>query len=58
MINMSNWFNQTAKEVEENLKTNMQTGLQDEEIKTRQEKYGFNELKQQKKKSLFIKFLE
>ena len=55
---MSNWFNKTSEEVENELKTNIKTGLSDNEIKERQEKYGLNELEQGKKKSLFVKFLE
>ncbi|MCI9064093.1 MAG: HAD-IC family P-type ATPase, partial [Clostridia bacterium] len=57
-MGMNNWFNQTDKEVEENLNTNMNNGLSLEEVHKRQEKYGLNELKQGKKKSLFVKFLE
>ena len=52
------WFNKTANEVEEYLQTNMEKGLTAEEVKKRQEENGFNELKQAKKKSLFVKFLE
>ena len=52
-----NWFNQTISEAEQNLETNLKTGLTSEQVKERQEKYGLNELKEQKKKSLFQKFL-
>ena len=52
------WFNKTAQETEEYLQTNMEKGLSNAEVKKRQEENGFNELKQQKKKSLFVKFLE
>ena len=52
------WFKKTAKETEEYLQTNMEQGLTSEEVRKRQEENGFNELKQEKKKSLFIKFLE
>lgn len=52
------WFNKTASEVEEYLQTNMEKGLSTAEVKKRQEENGYNELKQAKKKSLFIKFLE
>ena len=55
---MEKWFNKTGKEVEEILKTNMKEGLNENEIKERQERYGLNELKAEKKKSLFVKFLE
>ena len=52
------WFKKTAKETEEYLQTSMEKGLSSIEVKKRQEEHGFNELKQEKKKSLFIKFLE
>ena len=55
---MEKWFNKTAMEVEEYLQTNIENGLSSSEVKKRQEENGFNELKQTKKKSLFIKFLE
>ncbi|MGN1298446.1 MAG: calcium-translocating P-type ATPase, PMCA-type [Candidatus Scatovivens sp.] len=53
-----NWFNQTSDEIIKKLNTDAQKGLSDEEVKKRQEKYGFNELKENKKKSLIQKFLE
>ena len=40
------------KQVIEELKTNEKTGLTQEEVKHRQEKYGLNELKQKKKKTI------
>ena len=52
------WFNQEIEEVEKNLKTNLKNGLTTEEVKTRQEENGFNELKEGKKKNLFQKFIE
>ena len=55
---MEKWFNKTSEEVEEILETNMKTGLTENQVKEKQEKYGFNELKEEKKKSLFIRFLE
>ena len=53
-----NWFNYSIEEVEKKLETNISNGLSTEEIKKRQEKFGFNELKTKKKKSIIIKFLE
>ena len=53
-----NWFNKGISEVEEELQTNVKEGLTDEQVKAKYEKYGMNELKQKKKKSLFVKFLE
>ena len=55
---MKNWYQKSAKEVEEELKTDMQNGLSDEKVKDAREQYGFNELKAKKKKSLLVKFLE
>ena len=58
MKEKQNWFNKDVKEVEEILSTNVEQGLSDEEAKSRREKYGLNELKAKKKKSLFMKFLD
>ncbi len=52
------WFNKEIQEVEEKLQTNAEKGLSQEEIARRQEKYGFNELKSQQKKTLVQRFLE
>ena len=46
------WFNQEIKEVEAELQTNQEKGLSKEEVEKRQEKYGFNQLKAAKKKTL------
>ena len=54
----SNWFNKSKEEVEKELGTNLDLGLTSEEVQKRQEKYGLNELKAKKKKSLFQKFLD
>ena len=53
-----NWFNKSIEDTEKILETNLQKGLTDEQVKNRQDKYGFNELKEKKKKSTFVKFLE
>ena len=52
------WFNKTVQETEQNLETNINTGLTQEQISKKLAKYGLNELQAQKKKSLFVKFLE
>lgn len=54
----SNWFNKKVKEVEEELSTNVEKGLTSQEVQKRQEKYGLNQLKAKKKKSMLQKFLE
>lgn len=53
-----NWFNKGISQVEKELETNIKEGLTEEQVKAKYEKYGMNELKQKKKKSLFVKFLE
>lgn len=53
-----NWFNKTVTETLESLTTNANEGLKSEEIEERRKKYGFNELKAKKKKTLLVKFLE
>ena len=52
------WFNKNVKEVVEELKTDLKNGLKSTQISEKFEKYGYNELKAKKKKSLFVKFLE
>ena len=54
----SNWFQKDVEEVEKELETNLEKGLTTEEVTKRREKYGLNELKSKKKKSLFQKFLD
>ncbi len=55
---IENWFNKSTEETARTLETNIEKGLATDEVKSRQEKYGFNELKAKKKKSLLVKFLE
>ena len=54
----NNWFNKGVEEVEKELQTDLNNGLSSEEVQKRREKYGLNELKAKKKKSLFQKFLD
>lgn len=58
MILEKNWFNKDINEIKNNFKTNIDDGLNTEQVKELREKYGFNELKTKKKKSIFVKFLE
>ena len=53
-----NWFNKSIEQTEKELETNIENGLNKEQVKKAREKYGLNELKAKKKKSLIIKFLE
>ena len=52
------WFEKSVEETSIKLKTNIENGLTEEQIKEKREEYGTNELKAKKKKSIFVKFLE
>ena len=54
----ANWFCKSVKDVEKELETNIDKGLDLQEVEKRKEKYGLNELKAKKKKSLIKKILE
>ena len=51
------WHTLTIEEVRRKLRTNLEKGLQTEEVIRRKEKYGNNELVEKKKTSIFVKFL-
>ena len=53
-----NWYNLSIEETEKKLETNLSSGLTSEQVTKSRAKYGYNELEAQKKKSLFVKFLE
>ncbi len=52
------WFNKNINETEKILQTNIKKGLSNSQVEEYRAKYGTNELEAQKKKSLFVKFLE
>ena len=52
------WFAKDVNEVEQKLGTDLKKGLSSDEVAKRQEKYGFNELKAAKKKTLLQRFLD
>ena len=54
----NNWFNKKIEEVEKDLSTNLENGLTTEEVKKRQEQYGYNQLKAKKKKPMIQRFLD
>ena len=54
----NNWFNKTMEEVQKEFETDSQKGLSTKEVEKRKEKYGLNELKAKKKKTLLQKFIE
>ena len=55
---MKHWFNQTVDEIQKNFNTNLDTGLDSNQVENTRQKYGMNELQTKKKKSTFVKFLE
>lgn len=52
------WHTLRVEEVEENLKTNINKGLEEEEVKVRIAKDGRNKLQEKKKENIVIKFLK
>ena len=53
-----NWYNKSKEEVYKEFEISEDKGLSDDQVLKNREKYGSNELQAQKKKSLFVKFLE
>ncbi|MBR0350682.1 MAG: cation-translocating P-type ATPase [Clostridia bacterium] len=53
-----NWFNKEIKQVEKDLNTNIEKGLNNKEIQTRREKYGLNQLQTAKKKTLIQRLFD
>ena len=51
------WFNKNIKEVEEELETNLENGLNANKIEEHRIKYGLNELQEKKKDTLLKKFI-
>jgi Ca2+-transporting ATPase len=52
------WHTYKINDVLRNFRTNLNTGLSEEEVKKRQEKYGKNKLKDKKKENLLIRFIK
>ena len=52
------WFNKSIEDVEKELNTNVEKGLTSDEVRKRQEKYGYNELQVAKKKTLLQRFID
>lgn len=51
------WYRQNKEELLSNLNTNMDSGLPKEEVENRLKKHGYNELKEEEKKSTLSKIL-
>ncbi len=52
------WFNKEYKEVENELESNINNGLNSTKIEEKIDKYGYNEIQSKKKKPLILRFLE
>ena len=52
------WYYKTSEYITKKLETNIVLGLTEQDIQKRREKYGLNEIKEEKKTPLLIKFLE
>lgn len=52
------WFNLSVEKTAQKLETNIEKGLTSNEVASKREKYGLNELNAKKKKSILVKFLE
>lgn len=52
------WHTLSTKEVERKMGTNLRLGLSHRQVEERREKYGINQLEEQKKKPVILKFLE
>ena len=51
------WHTKNIKETVKELRTNIKTGLSEEDVKIRQEEFGKNKIEEGKKVSLLVKFL-
>ena len=52
-----NWFNKEVKDVEAELKTDLENGLSSKQVEENKSKYGENELQEKKKEPLIKKFI-
>ena len=50
MILEKNWFNKNVDEIQKELNTNVDEGLNIQQLEENRKKYGFNELKAKKKR--------
>ncbi len=53
-----NWYNKSKEEIFNEFQVKEEFGLSDSQVNNNRSKFGLNELQAQKKKSLFVKFLE
>ena len=52
------WYTISTKEVEKQMQTNIEFGLNEKQVEDKQNKFGLNKLEEKKKESIFIKFIK
>ena len=52
------WYTLSTKEVEKQMQTNIEFGLNEKQIEDKQNKFGLNKLEEKKKESIVIKFIK
>ena len=52
------WYTLSTKEVEEQMQTNIEFGLNEKQVEDKQNKFGLNKLEETKRESIVIKFIK
>lgn len=52
------WYTLSTKEVERQMQTNIEFGLNEKQVEDKQNKFGLNKLEEKKKESIIIKFIK
>ena len=52
------WYTLSTKEVEKQIQTNIEFGLNEKQVEDKQNKFGLNKLEEKKKESIVIKFIK
>ena len=52
------WYTMSTKEVEKQMQTNIEFGLNEKQVEDKQNKFGLNKLEEKKKESIIIKFVK
>lgn len=52
------WYTLSTKEIEKQMQTNIEFGLNEKQVEDKQNKFGLNKLEEKKKESIVIKFIK
>ncbi len=52
------WYTLSTKEVEKQMQTNIEFGLNEKQVEDKQNKFGLNKLEEKKRESIVIKFIK